>query len=206
MRRFFNGLAAVSFLLAALTFLVLYKQLIDIPEEYEIPVIAAVPGFVLLSVLCLYISSHLGRRETVSDDFPTGEIPVVRAADNGQNALRNDVYAVNELNILRGKMAGIFGRIVVAVIITALLMRGSPTMFIPMYIIVSYSWIFIKATGNYIIGIVAFLVVMYGTISKISALSGNTQTILFAVLLFGVIVIDIINIIRYVRLRSQMHR
>ena len=204
MRRFFSGLAAVSVLLAVLTFLVLYKHLIDIPEKYEAAVITAVPVLVLIAVISLFISSSLRRRETISDDCPTGEILVVRIAENGQNSLRNDVYAVNQLNILRGKLAGILGRIVVSALITILLVRDIPVMFIPIYLVVSYSWIFIKATRNYLIGIIAFIVVMYGTLSWIDELSRNTQTILLAVLILGVFVIDIINIIRYIRLRAQM--
>ena len=209
MRRFFSGLAAASLLIAGLIFLVIYKQVIDIPEEHTVKVIAAIPAFVLLSVICLYISSSLRRRETRTDDFPTGEMPAVqsRAQAAPQESPRNDVYAVTQLHELKGKLIGIVGRVIAAVLLTLLLGTGHIIAFLGFYIIVSYCWMFIKATRNYFIGIIAFIGTVFLVLTKIeNSLPQQQQNILLAVLIFGVFVIDLINIIRYIRLSAQMHR
>lgn len=203
-RIFFTVVSIISAILAALTFAVVYKQLIDIPEEYEIAVIGAIPLFALISVISLFIQSGIRQKneKQYRADNPA-EGSIIRQEMIAENSYAME-SALFQLQVLRGKISGIVGRVIAAILLGTLLGNGSLLTFLLMYIIVSYCWLFIKATGNYIIGIVAFILVMYGVIDGVLEKFGDKQELVAAGLLVGVFVIDIINIIRFFALRVKI--
>lgn len=203
-RIFFTVISIISAILSALTFAVVYKQLIDIPEEYEIAVIAAIPLFALISVICLFIQSGLRQKnEKQYRAENPAEGSLIRQEMIAENSYEME-SSLFQLQVLKGKISGIIGRVIAAILLGTLLGNGSVLTFFLMYIIVSYCWIFIKATGNYIIGIVAFILVMYGVLEGVLEKAGDKQEIIAAALLLGVFVIDIANIIRFFALRVKI--
>ncbi|MBO4877691.1 MAG: hypothetical protein J5501_06785 [Ruminococcus sp.] len=207
MHRIFTGLAAVAAVLAAASFAVLYKHLIEIPEKYTTAAIFSMSGFALLGVIFFYIGSAIQQRGRFrnTDNTATGPIPAAEGNEN-YNTFRNDKYTINQINIYRGKVIGIFGRAVVAAGISWFLgLRENPLVFLPMYILVSYCWVFIKATRNYIIGILAFVVLFFAVDAFADKLQGNIKTLVLAAFLFGIIIIDIISISRYIMLKLRIN-
>lgn len=110
----------------------------------------------------------------------------------------------SELQTLKGKMTGIIGRIVATLLLIAVFEKGDFSQFFITYLVVSYCWIFIKATGNFIIGIIAFLAFLLVGIEMIMEKIGDKAGVLAVILILGVFIIDLINIIKYIKLKIQL--
>lgn len=115
-----------------------------------------------------------------------------------------DEYKLYELQKLKGKISSIIGRFLVSLILSFLLHNDSPNGIMIMYIMVSWYWIFVKLTGNWIIGIVLGFVAFALCAERISNMSGQKSNIWAFILLFGLIIIDIINVIRYFVLKAHI--
>lgn len=115
-----------------------------------------------------------------------------------------DAENIYQLEILRGRITSIIGRGVAAVLLGLLMKATHPLIFMVFYILVSWVWIFVKATRNWIIGIVAAVVAIYVISGYISEQPETKGTILAIIFLFGLIIYDIINIIRYISLKGRM--
>ena len=215
MHRIFTGLAAISAILTAASFVAIYKELIEIPPEYQIPAIASVPGFALLAVIFEFISSSIRQRRFVhnTDDSPTGPIPTTRGHHDPHDAGHEPTYSASEIRNASRMIPSIVGRIIVAAAFTYFITRNDPQLiaFIPVYIVVSYFWIIIKLIGkifrpplNYIIGLFAGLAAYDLFVEKWMDKLGHTErNAILIVLIIGVFVIDIAQLIRYFVISSH---
>ncbi|MDE5770296.1 MAG: hypothetical protein K2I06_01515 [Ruminococcus sp.] len=113
-----------------------------------------------------------------------------------------DEYKLYELQCLRGKISSIIGRFVVSLVLSFLLHNDSTNGIMIMYIMVSWYWIFVKLTGNWIIGIILGFVAFALCAERISNMSGQKSNVWAFILLFGLIIIDVINVIRYFVLKT----
>ena len=203
-RRFFAVLSLISAILAALSFVVVYKQLIDIPEDYEIIAIGAIPFFALFSVICFFIQSVIHAKNEKDFRVENPEIGSVVRQGMIEEASNTIDYSLYQLHTLSEKIAGIIVRIIVTAVVVTIFGHGDPVTCILMYITISYCWIFIKATGNYIIGIFVFFLFMFVTVDKVTEKFGDKQELIIAGLLIGVLLIDAINVIRFITLRIKI--
>lgn len=110
---------------------------------------------------------------------------------------------LSTLSSLESSIWSIGGRWIVSFLISFLLSMGS--VFI-IYIWVSLAWFFIKLTHNYLIGIVVCAISMAALFDKISNMSGAVNLIATFALVFGCFIIDIINVIRYIRLKTKLKK
>ncbi len=117
-----------------------------------------------------------------------------------------DEYKLYQLQVLGGKLTSIIGRCVAAFLLTAFMGGMNPLTFMVFYIWASWCWIFVKAMGNWIIGIVVAVAAVFLAMHYISKQPENIANILMFLLLFGIIILDIINIIRYIVLRVGIVR
>lgn len=115
-----------------------------------------------------------------------------------------DGYRLYQLQVIRGKLTSIIGRCIAAFLLGMLMDTGKPMMFVIYYILVSWCWIFVKATRNWIIGIVVSVIALFLAGDYISNQQETTANILSILLLFGIIILDIINVIRYITLRVTL--
>ncbi len=121
-----------------------------------------------------------------------------------------DDYELYELQCAKRKISSIFLRIIIALFAMFFISPNSRNIvssFFIAYILVSWCWFFVRITGNWIIGIVASWIVpilAYGKI--IEKFQDNPQKAeLYAyILLLAVFIIDVINIIRYFVLKSNL--
>lgn len=205
-RNFFKCTAAVSLLISAAAFIIIYKQLIDIPEKYEIPAITLIPVFALTAVICFFIQlairDHNDKKYRL--EHPE-EGRAMRQEMIEEASMKADTQTMYKLQLLREKLAGIIGRVIATIIVITVFGDRSPVACITTYITVSYCWIFIKATGNFIIGIGGFLIcLLYATDKFLEKFSDKNQELIMNALLIGVFVIDAINIIRYIAIRIKI--
>lgn len=203
-RRFFAVLSFISAILAALSFVVVYKQLIDIPEKYEILAIGAIPFFALFSVICFFIQSVIHAKNEKQFRVKNPDVGSVVRQGMIEEASNTIDYSLYQLHTLSYQIAGIIVRIIVTALIVTFFTHGNLAMSVLMYITVSYCWIFIKATGNYIIGIFVFFIFIFVAVDKITEKFGDKQELIITGLLVGVLVIDAINIIRFITLRIKV--
>ena len=203
---FFKDAAAVSLLISAAAFIIIHKQLIDIPEKYEIPAITVIPVFALTAVVCFFIQlairDHNDKKYRL--EHPE-EGSAIRQEMIEEASMKADAQTMYQLQLLREKIAGIIGRVIATIIVITVFGGRSPAACIATYITISYCWIFIKATGNFIVGIGGFLIcLLYATDKFLEKFSGRNQELIVNALLVGVFVIDAINIIRYIAIRIRI--
>lgn len=121
---------------------------------------------------------------------------------------------------LRSRMSGIPVKIVVTFLFMAGMMwkfdvdkikeqiLGNPletiTLFFMIYGILSYFWFCIKLTGNWIIGIIAAIVLIFLWQINLQKISDTWSTLIGAVICFGGPALDILTIVRYVFLKKQL--
>ena len=105
-----------------------------------------------------------------------------------------------EIEKCKHRFHSIFGRAVVSIIISHLLgfdhagYLGTFTL----YAIISYIWTFIKTAGNYIIGIIAFVIAGYFVYEKV-----QNETV-FLIIIFGAVILDAYNVIKYIVLKRKL--
>ncbi len=121
-----------------------------------------------------------------------------------------DDYKLYEFQCVKGKISSIILRIIIALGIMFLTdsnSRNIVSSFLVVYIIVSWCWLFVRITGNWIIGIIAACVIPILTYDKIiEKYQDNPQQAEFMtyILLLAVVIVDVINIIRYFVLKSSL--
>ena len=203
-RKFFIITSIVSAMLSVLAFVLIFKQIINIPKDHEILAICSIPLFAFISVTSIFIQSAIYKNEEKKyrQNNPK-EGSMIRQAMISETTNSME-YSLYQLQILGSKIIGIIGRIIATAIFVSILGHGDLMSCFICYIIVSYCWIFIKATGNYIIGIIAFAIFLYVVMANLIEKFGDKQDLIVAVFLFGIIIIDAINIIRYISLRMQV--
>ena len=109
-----------------------------------------------------------------------------------------------ELQCLKGKIRSIIGRLLVSLVIASFLNNISIGGVLITYIMVSWYWIFVRITRNWIIGIILGFIAFLFCADRISNMSGQKSNIWAFVLLFGLIIIDFINIIRYFSIKAHI--
>lgn len=118
-----------------------------------------------------------------------------------------DESKLYQLQVVGGKLSSIIGRGVATLLITTLLNGGvlmRVNEYLLWYVVISWCWIFIKATGNWIIGIIGTFVGCFLLYNYINSIQENVANILLFLLLWGIIIIDAINIVRYIALRMSI--
>jgi hypothetical protein len=115
-----------------------------------------------------------------------------------------DVSKLYQLELLRGKISSIIGRGIAAVLLALIVKASHPLLVLVLYIIVSWVWIFVKATGNWLIGVAGALIAFFVFGDYISKQPENRANILAIVFTFGLVVYDAINIIKYVTLKGSL--
>ena len=86
-------------------------------------------------------------------------------------------------------------------------MQNIVSNFLDVYIVVSWCWLFVGITGNWFIGIIAAWIIPILVYHKITEkYQDNPKKIEFIVciLFFAVIIVDVINIIRYFVLKLSL--
>lgn len=78
------------------------------------------------------------------------------------------------------------------------------TLFFMIYGILSYFWFCIKLTGNWIIGIIAAMVLIFLWQINLQKISDTWSTLIGAVICFGGPALDILTIVRYIFLKKQL--
>lgn len=203
-RSVFKIVSVISIMLAAIVFYCFIKHLIDVPQKYEIAAILSIPILLLIAAISFYIQSQIKNKQEESFRIENGAEGSIMRSSMTRAAVDTMEYSLYELQILGRKIGGIVGRIIATVLLGMFVGTGNASMFLIWYITVSYCWIFIKATRNYLIGILAYLVFLYVGVYKLIERSGDKHEFVVAILLLGVFVIDIINIIRYIALRLRI--
>jgi len=105
-----------------------------------------------------------------------------------------------EIEKCKHRFYSIFGRAFVSIIVSHLLgfdHAGHLGTFF-MYAILSYVWVFIKVAGNYILGTIAFFIALYFVYEKVQ------NEVIFYILLFGGVILDAYNVIKYIVLKRKL--
>ncbi|MBP5433823.1 hypothetical protein [Ruminococcus sp.] len=118
-RNIYKGTAAVSLLISAAAFIIIYKQLIDIPEKYEIPAIAAIPVFTLTAVVCFFIQLAIRDHNDEKNRLEhPNEGSAIHQRMIEEASMKADTQTLYQLQLLKEKLAGIIGRIIVTIIVS----------------------------------------------------------------------------------------
>lgn len=78
--------------------------------------------------------------------------------------------------------------------------------FVIMYGIISYFWLCVKMTGNWIIGIVVAIVLVFVWTGSMEKMSGLVGTLIGCAICFGGPVMDVLTIIRYFAIKKKVFR
>lgn len=78
--------------------------------------------------------------------------------------------------------------------------------FVVTYGIISYFWLCVKLTRNWIVGIVVALVLVFVWVGSMEKLSGFSQMLIGCAICFGGPVLDVLAIIRYFIIKKQVFR
>lgn len=127
-----------------------------------------------------------------------------------------DELKIVKLAELRSRMAGIPGKLIVTFLIVAGAMcqfnfdkfkenvlENILALFV-IYGVISYFWLFIKMTGNWIIGIIFAGVLFYIWQYNMEKLGNVWNTVIGAVVCFGGPVLDFFTILRYFSLKKNL--
>lgn len=127
-----------------------------------------------------------------------------------------DELKIVKLAELRSRMSGIPVKMVVTVLITAGIMwqfrmdkfkeniSGNIVILLMMYGIISYFWLCIKLTGNWIIGIIAAIVLIFVWQGNMEKLGNMWSTVIGMAICFGGPVLDVLTVIQYFFLRKSL--
>lgn len=77
-------------------------------------------------------------------------------------------------------------------------------LFIIMYGILSYFWLCVKLTGNWIIGIIAAIALIFLFSTNAEKLGNTLSTIIVLLMCFGGPILDVLSIFRYFSLKRQL--
>ena len=76
--------------------------------------------------------------------------------------------------------------------------------FVVTYGIISYFWLCVKMTRNWIVGIVVAVVLIFVWVGSMEKLSGFTQTLIGCAICFGGPVLDLLTVIRYFIIKKKV--
>lgn len=176
--------------------------LVKFPTLTLLPFLIAACVAALFSIICYIIQSVIKSVEwkKYQKEHPeeAHEIRQQMIAETS-NSIGN--YQLYQLADLRSKIFSIFGRCLVAAILNGVFQMDGVLI---MYFWVSYSWFFIKLTGNYLIGIIVCIAAFIWGATKISTLPEPWGAIAAVVLILGIFIVDLVNIIRYIALRVKI--
>lgn len=121
-------------------------------------------------------------------------------------------YELYRLEVIKGRVLSIIGRVIATIILifSTGMYVGYKNMelssiiliCICFYVLVSDTWLCIKATGNWIIGIIAFIVMIFAFAKLIEL--GTIGNIVGMFLLVGIFFIDIYNIFMYIKQKTKV--
>ncbi len=209
-RAIFIVISCISALIAiGLLFLIVNvdmtdKFLLHFPSLTRLSILIGIGASALVSILCYIIQSVMKDLEwkKYQKEHPE-EASIMR--QQMQAAAQNSItdYHLFQLVDLRNKVLSIFGRGIFAALLS---ITGIDPM--ASYIIISYCWFFIKLTGNYIIGIIAAFIsciaLIYYVDKYLSQLPQQVTEIIVLLMIFGIFIIDFVNVIRYLALKSKI--
>lgn len=127
-----------------------------------------------------------------------------------------DELKIVKLAELRSKMGGIPVKLLVTFIFANLVFwnfsfekfKEQPGYniftFVMLYGMLSYFWLCVKMTGNWIIGIVVAIVLILVMVGSMKSSSGVFQTIFVCAVCFGGPVLDILTVVRYFIIKKQV--
>lgn len=127
-----------------------------------------------------------------------------------------DELKIVKLAELRSKMGGIPVKLLVTFIFANLVLwnfsfekfKEQPGYnifyFIIFYGMLSYFWLCVKMTGNWIIGIVVAIVLVFVMVGSMGSSSGVVQTVFVCAVCFGGPVLDILTVVRYFIIKKQV--
>lgn len=127
-----------------------------------------------------------------------------------------DELKIVKLAELRSKMSGIPVKLVVTFLFMAGLywkfsmekfkedIPGNIFVFFVMYGIISYFWLCVKLTGNWIIGIIVAIALIFAWTANTEKLGDTVNTLIGCALCFGGPVLDILTVVRYFSLKRSL--
>lgn len=127
-----------------------------------------------------------------------------------------DELKIVKLAELRSKMGGIPVKLLVTFIFANLVLwnfsfekfKEQPGYnifyFIIFYGMLSYFWLCVKMTGNWIIGIVVAIALIFIMVGSMNSSSGVFQTVFVCAVCFGGPVLDILTVVRYFIIKKQV--
>lgn len=127
-----------------------------------------------------------------------------------------DELKIVKLAELRSKIGGIPAKLLVTFLIAGGIYWGfsfekfkeNPAVnifaFVVVYGIISYFWLCVKMTRNWIVGIVVAVVLIFVWVGSMEKLSGFTQTLIGCAICFGGPVLDILTVIRYFIIKKKV--
>lgn len=127
-----------------------------------------------------------------------------------------DELKIVKLAELRSKIGGIPAKLLVTFLIAGGMYWGfsfekfkeKPAVdifaFIVTYGIISYFWLCVKMTRNWIVGIVVAIVLIFVWVAGMEKLSGFTQTLIGCAICFGGPVLDLLTVIRYFIIKKKV--
>ena len=121
-------------------------------------------------------------------------------------------YELYRLEVIKSRLLSVIGRLIVTIVLVFAIGIFSEfkdekisiiiITFLAFYVIVSDVWFCARVLGNWILGIIAFVVMIFAC-SKIAEL-GAIGSAIGIVLLIGVIFIDVYNVIMYIKQKSKV--
>ncbi len=117
-----------------------------------------------------------------------------------------DTYELYKLQLAKNKVTSILARVVIALGIAFISGNGLPA-FIAFYSLISWYWIFVRITGNWLLGAIFGLIAVFAVGAKIESTGSTIGMYIFIfVLIFGLAIIDIVNFIKYIVLKSNIQK
>lgn len=127
-----------------------------------------------------------------------------------------DEIAIVKLAELRSKIGAIPGKLLVTILIMEGMfwhfswdaftenIAGSLGVTVIMYGLISYFWLCVKLTHNWLIGIVFAIILFFIFMINIDKMGDTASTIITIAICFGGTILDVLNIIRYFVLKRKL--
>lgn len=107
-----------------------------------------------------------------------------------------------EREMLKRKIASIGARALVSILLSS--MDGN---FLMWYIMVSWVWVFVRIFHNWLLGIIATVGGLIWAVTKYESLNSTSEVVVMEyILFFGLVTIDVINIIRFFALTHSIQK
>ena len=160
----------------------------------------------LLAVICYIVQSVMKDLEwkRFQKEHPeqAEAIRQQKQIDTANSVTDYDFYQLSEL---QSKIGSILGRGVFAALLSVTGVGVTAS-----YLIISYCWFFIRLTRNYLIGLIAAVLSFYALLNYadrlLKQLPEKIGNIVMFMMFFGIFIIDIVNIIRYLVLKGKIKK